>query len=293
MTETTTPRVPLPVHRDHRRGYADHRYVYAVVSRRSRGVSIGLNLNPDKICNFDCVYCQVDRHTPPTIRDVEVAVLLEELETVLDDVASGALFEQERFRATPPALRRLNDVAFSGDGEPTTSPEFLEIVQGVIAAKRQRGLQDVKIVVITNATRFHVPQVQQAFALLDLNQGEIWAKLEAGTSDYYQAIERTTVPFQRVLDNIQDAARQRPIVIQSMFLKMHGEPPSPAELAAFCERLSQIVRSGGRIKLVQVYTVARQPAESWVSALTNDEVDAIVRLVQESTGLAAEPFYGG
>src|SRR6516162_6780926 len=125
----TERRQPLLIHRDHRRDFENNRYVYAVVSRRSKGVSIGLNLNPDKICNFDCVYCQVDRRTPATVRDVDVPRLLDELEGMLDLVVSGELFEIERFAQTPPALRRLNDIAFSGDGEPTTCPEFLEIVR--------------------------------------------------------------------------------------------------------------------------------------------------------------------
>ena len=46
-----------------------------------------------------------------------------------------------------------------------------------------------------------------------------------------------------------------------MFLKLDGKPPSPAELEAFCDRLNDIIKAGGRIKLVQVYTVARRPAE--------------------------------
>src|SRR5690349_20307833 len=116
--------VPLSVHQDHRRQFADNRYVYAVVSRRSKGVSVGINLNPDKICNFDCVYCQVDRTTPGGPGEVELPVLLAELEAVLDAVASGRLFEEERFRTTPETQRRLNDIAFSGDGEPTTCPTF-------------------------------------------------------------------------------------------------------------------------------------------------------------------------
>src|ERR1700686_4442084 len=107
----------MDVIRDHRRAFEDHRYVYAVVSRRSKGVSIGINLNPDKVCNFECVYCQVDRKSPPLICDVDVRCLREELEVILDRVQSGELFETERFRMTPPALRRLNDIAFSGDGE--------------------------------------------------------------------------------------------------------------------------------------------------------------------------------
>ena len=166
-------RRPLLVHRDHRRTFAENLYVYAVVSRRSKGVSIGLNLNPDKVCNFDCVYCQVDRKTPPVVRDVDVPRLLAELEDMIDLVESGGLFETERYRGTPPGMRRLNDIAFSGDGEPTTCPEFPEIVRGVAEVKRRRGLDDAKLVLITNATMFDRPRVREALAVLDANNGEL------------------------------------------------------------------------------------------------------------------------
>jgi hypothetical protein len=116
--------------------------------------------------------------------------------------------------------------------------------------------------------------------------------LEAGTEVYYQQVDRTTIPFQRILDNITEAAQLRPLVIQAMFLRRHDTPPSAAELEAFCERLKEVTRTGGTIKLVQVYTVARVPAESCASPLTDAEVDAIVALVRQRTGLAAEAFYG-
>src|SRR5579872_5621594 len=222
----STSRTPLYVHRDHRRTFAENRYVYAVVSRRSKGVSIGLNLNPDKVCNFDCVYCQVDRATPGLDRDVDVPRLLDELEAMLDLVLSGELFTTERFAQTPPALRRLNDIAFSGDGEPTTCPEFAQLVNAVVDIKRRRGLDDVKIVVITNATMFHRPTVRDALAVLAANGGEIWAKLDAGTETYYHRVERTTIPLARVLENITTVARSQPLVIQSLFLKLDGEGPS-------------------------------------------------------------------
>jgi wyosine [tRNA(Phe)-imidazoG37] synthetase (radical SAM superfamily) len=292
MADTAPARKPLLVHRDHRRTFINNLYVYAVVSRRSKGVSIGLNLNPDKICNFDCVYCQVDRQTPPQVREVDRSRMLQELEDMLDLVTSGDLFQNERFAGAPPALRRLNDIAFSGDGEPTTCPDFLEIVQDVADVKRRRGLADVKLVLITNASRFHVPRVRAALTVLDANNGEIWAKLEAGTETYYQQVDRTTIPFQRILDNITEAAQVRPLVIQAMFLRMHEAPPSATELEAFCERLNEVTRAGGKIQLVQVYTVARVPAETFASPLTDAEVDAIVALVRQRTGLAAEAFYG-
>jgi wyosine [tRNA(Phe)-imidazoG37] synthetase (radical SAM superfamily) len=148
------------------------------------------------------------------------------------------------------------------------------------------------MVLITNATMFHRPAVERGLEILDAHNGEIWAKLETGTDEYYQLVERTKIPFQRVLDNIAAAAKKRPLVIQSMFMRINGDAPPAAEILAFCDRLNDIVAGGGAIKLVQIYTVARLPAESFVSALTDAEVDQLVATVRERTGLAAEPFYG-
>ena len=145
----------------------------------------------------------------------------------------------------------------------------------------------IKLVLITNASMFHRPHVQRGLAILDENNGEIWAKLEAGTDEYYHLIERTPIPFRQILDNITAAARVRPLVIQSLFMRVAGEPPTQAELEAFCDRLNEITAAGGQLKLVQIYTVARRPAESYVAPLTDAEVDAIVNLVKQRTKLPA------
>jgi len=279
--------------RDHRRSFEANRYVYAVISRRSRGLSIGINLNPDKACNFDCVYCQVDRRTPPVVREVDLVRLREELEGIIPLAKSGAIFELERFRQTPASLRRWNDIAFSGDGEPTAAREFLEAVRLVAELKRQHQLEGIKLLLLTNATLLDRPQVQQALAVLDAHEGEIWAKLDAGTEAYYREIERTSVPFRRVLENLKLAAQQRPIVIQSLFLRWHGEPPSASEIEAYCQRLREIVEAGGKIRLVQVYSVAREPAEAAASPLSDKELDTLAEVIRQQTGLAVEAYYAG
>lgn len=289
-TEATPGRLRLFAR--HERSFEDHRYVYPVISRRSQGLSIGVNLNPDKICNFDCVYCQVDRRIPGETDFVGLAELLRELETLLRLAATEALYDRGKFRETPPALRRLNDIAFSGDGEPTTHRNFDEVVAACAALKRRLGLDDVRMVLITNASMFHRPRVRDALRTLDANQGEIWAKLEAGTADYFRRIDRTPIPFQQIIDNIAEAARVRPLVIQSLFLRFEDEGPTASELEAYCQRLNEILATGGRIRLVQVYTVARRPAVPAVRPLADHEVDAIVRMVRERTGLDACGFYG-
>jgi wyosine [tRNA(Phe)-imidazoG37] synthetase (radical SAM superfamily) len=295
----------LPLHTDHARLFEHNRFVYPVLSRRSAGISIGVNLNPDKICNFDCIYCQVDRRSQSETQFVETAALIAELRSTLDLVLSGRIYDTPKFRDVPPQLRRLNDIAFSGDGEPTTYKNFDELIAACAEVKREAELRitepqseirnpqsAIKMVLITNASMFHRPHVQRGLAILDENNGEIWAKLEAGTDEYYHLIERTPIPFRQILDNITAAARVRPLVIQSLFMRVNSEPPSPAELAAFCDRLNEITAAGGKLKLVQIYTIARRPAESFVSPLGNNEVDAIVALVKQRTGLSAIAYYG-
>lgn len=282
----------LPLHERHERLFATNRFVYPVVSRRSEGVSIGVNLNPDKICNFDCIYCQVDRSTAGPTRFVELARLLAELDATLELVVSGRLFARPEFASTPAHLRRLNDIAFSGDGEPTTHGNFDQVVEACAALKRRRGQVDVKMVLITNASRFHRPHVERGLSVLAENQGEVWAKLDAGTESYFRRIDQSSIPFSLILDNIRRAAIVRPLVIQAMFLRLEGHPPTEAELDAFCDRLAEIARTGGQIKYVQIYTVARRPADSAVTALSDVEVDAIVDRVARRTGLVARPYYG-
>lgn len=280
------------LHSNHNRIYGSNRFVYPVLSRRSNGVSLGVNLNPDKVCNFDCIYCQVDRTTRSETRFVEMDQLLAELRTTLDFITSGEFFGDGPFKDIPPELKRLNDIAFSGDGEPTTYKNFDEIISACASLKQELELDDVKMVLITNASMFHRDHVKAGLQILDENQGEIWAKLEAGTEAYFQTIDRTSFKLQEIVDNIAAAAQRRSVVIQSLFMNVNGVAPSNEELLAFCSRLSEIVTAGGAIDHVQVYTVARPPAESFVTALSNSEVDQIVTLVKEQTGITAVPYYG-
>jgi wyosine [tRNA(Phe)-imidazoG37] synthetase (radical SAM superfamily) len=280
------------LHSRHDRTFDANRFVYPVLSRRSGGISLGVNLNPDKVCNFDCIYCQVDRTRQSETRFVEIDALQVELETTLRWITSGRLYETSQFAATPERSRRLNDIAFSGDGEPTTYRNFDEIIAGCAGVKDRLGLNAVKMVLISNASMFHREHVKRGLEILAAHQGEIWAKLEAGTDAYYQLVERTPIPFRQILDNITQAARTWPLVIQSLFMRIDSQPPSANELAAFCDRLAEIKTAGGQIKLVQVYTVARKPTESFVAPLSDAEVDAIVALVTNRTGLPAAAFYG-
>ena len=288
---TTAEQQYRRLYTSHPRRWRDFQFVYPVLSRRSGGLSIGINLNPDKVCNWDCVYCQVDRSTPAAITEVDLDRVRTELDQMLGWAARGEIWTDEQFRDVPQHLRRINDIAFSGDGEPTTCRRFDEAVRLAAELKGAHGLSDVKIIVLTNMTMAHREHVKRGFAILDAHQGEIWAKLEAGTQAYYETVDRSAVRLSRVLENILETGRLRPIVIQSMFMRLHGEPIPAAEFDAWLDRLAELIAGGCKIKLVQLYTIARQTAEAYAAPLREDELNHLaVRLRERLTDLPCEVY---
>ena len=256
-------------------------------------MSIGVNLSPHKGCNFDCSYCQVDRRTPATEKTVDLAVLRDEVREVFAAANSGALLAEPQFAAAPAALRVLADVAFAGDGEPTNEPWFEEAAHVVAEERWRAGLTSLPIRLITNATVFHEPSVAATLRFLDAHGLDVWAKLDAGTEAYYRFVDRTRVPFRRVLDNLLLCGRERPTTIQSLFARHQGEAPSAAEIAEWGARLRELREGGATIPWVQVHTVSRPPAESWVQPLTMAELETIAAAARAALPQARVVCYRG
>ncbi len=276
--------------RSHARRWRDNVYVYPVISRRSGGLSVGINLNPDKACNFDCVYCQVDRTASAPDAPVRLDRLREELADMLGRAASGALYADPAFASVEPALRVLRDIAFSGDGEPTACLRFAEAVELVGRTRDDCGFSGVPLVLITNATLLARPHVRDGLARLDRYGGQVWAKLDAGSAEHYRRINRSDVAYDELLRNILDAARVRPLVIQSLWLRWEGAAPADTEIDAFADRLSALQRDGARFSRVQVYTLSRRPTEPAAAPLDADSLALIARRVTERTGLTVEVY---
>ena len=286
----------------HSRSFRKNQYVYPVLSRRSRGISIGINLNPDKVCNFNCIYCQVDRSGPaekgtdlfsaqPKINlSPFLQPICHELKETLELVKTSGIFSLSPFDRIPAELRHLSDIAISGDGEPTTSPYFYEAVEEVLKIKKG-CFDDTKLVLITNASGLNRPKVRHAIDLMYQHNGEVWAKLDAGSDAYYRKVSRTNVPLQDIVRNLILTAQRHPIVIQSCFNNIDGITPPPDEIERYSLLLKEISESGGKIRLVQIYTVARPPAESYVTPLAEKELTLIAKKVEEITDIPTE-IYG-
>ena len=272
-----------------RREFFHQRFVYCVISQRAGGMSIGINMNPDQRCDFDCVYCEVDRSSkrrlPPA---VDLDVMINELQETLTLVHSRSP-RQLGCEGVPEELLELKEVALSGDGEPTLCPAFSKVIEPIVQLRRLDLFPFFKIVLITNGSGLHLPDVQVGLDLLS-PRDEIWAKLDVGTQEYMDLVNRSQVPLEFILKNILNLAKQRPVIIQSLFAEIHGKQPTSEEIDAYAHRLLHMKKAGADIPLVQIYSAHRPAMNSGVAHLPLRSLSKISRRVSELTGLKTEIF---
>ena len=271
------------------REFHGNRFVYTVISSRARGLSVGVNMNPDRQCNFDCIYCEVDRTGPPGESRLDVPVMQEELGRTLSLIRSGEIGRHPCYERLPPEMLELRHVALSGDGEPTLSPDFAGAVESVVHLRAGGRFPFFKLVLITNASGLPRPEVAQALAQFN-SQDEIWAKLEAGTQAYLNRVNRPDRPLETILSDILAVARQRPVVIQSLFPSLDGAGPPASEIEAFAQRLRDLREAGAQIPLVQIYSATRPPTHGECGHLPLRVLSQIARRVRAVSGLKAEVF---
>jgi wyosine [tRNA(Phe)-imidazoG37] synthetase (radical SAM superfamily) len=271
------------------RDFLDNRFVYVVVSARARGLSVGVNMNPAKQCNFDCVYCEVHRNEAPREQQLDVDVMAAEVKKTLAFIREGRLRERPWYHTLPDELLQLRHVALSGDGEPTFAPNFEECVQALVHVRALGDNPFFKLVLLTNATGLDRPHVQQGLRHFTKSD-EIWAKLDGGTQAYLNKVDRMNVPLEKVLTNILTFARQRPVVIQSLFPAINGEEPPLEEIEQYSQRLKELTAGGAQIPLVQIYSATRPTPNSGCGHLPLKTLSRIAQTVRQATGLKAEVF---
>jgi pyruvate-formate lyase-activating enzyme len=267
---------------DHRRDSAGLRYVYPVISRRAGGVSVGINLNPNNACNWACVYCQVENLTRGGPPPIDLDCLERELAGFLDDALNGDFMQ----RQVPPEAQRLMDVAFSGNGEPTSAAEFADAV-GVVGKVLERFHLKGKLVVrlITNGSLMHRSDVQSGIRHLAELGGEVWFKIDRATAE--EVAEINGVPWQmaKTSKNIGICAELAPTWVQTCWFALDGLVPPQASRMAYCDLLRPLA---GKLAGVHLYGLARpsmQAGASRLSPLTIEVLADFAGQIEKETGI--------
>ena len=267
---------------DHRRDSAGLRYVYPVISRRAGGVSVGINLNVNNACNWACVYCQVEnlsRGGPPPI---DLDLLERELDGFLDDALHGDFMSRE----VPAEARRLMDIAFSGNGEPTSAAEFPEAVQAVRRVLQRYGLAGkLPVRLITNGSLLHRPGVRDGIRVLGELGGEVWFKVDRAMPAEVETINGVPMDAGKIRDNLSRCAALATTWVQTCWFALDGIAPDAAARDAYCALLAPVA---SRLAGVHLYGLARpsmQPAAPRLQRLDADEMEKFAVEIQEKMGI--------
>jgi wyosine [tRNA(Phe)-imidazoG37] synthetase (radical SAM superfamily) len=257
--------------------------VYPVVSRRAGGLSVGINLNTNNACNWRCVYCQVPDLVRGAAPAVDLALLERELREFLEPVLHGDFLE----RQVPPGLQRLNDIALSGNGEPTSCRDIEAVIALIQRVRREQEVPDaVKTILITNGSLMHRRSVQAALRRMAEINGEIWFKLDRATTEGIQEINDVRTSIAAVRRKIEIAASLCPTWIQTCVFAIDGRPPPAAEIDAYLAFLGGLHRDRVPLRGVLLYGIARpsqQPEAPRLSALPAAWLEDFARQI-EATG---------
>lgn len=267
---------------DHRRDSAGMRYVYPVISRRAGGVSVGINLNVNNACNWACVYCQVDNLTRGGPPPVDLDLLERELATFLDDALHGDFMA----RQVPADAQRLEDVAFSGNGEPTSAAEFPEAmarVRGVLKRFDLSGKLPVRL--ITNGSLLHRPAVQDGIRMLGELGGEVWFKVDRATAAEVGVINGVPLDAEKVRRNLGLCAGLATTWVQTCWFALDGQAPGAAARDAYCALLKPLATNLAGIHLYGLARPSLQPSASRLGRLAVDELERFAAEIQKYTGI--------
>ncbi len=287
---TATPLQQAFTH--HPRAWKGFKYLYPVISRRAKGLSIGINLSPNQFCNLNCIYCCIDRAPSQPPYPIDLFILKQELTQILGAVKTGEIWLDPPFKDIPQDYRRLNDIAFSGDGEPTLSPSFPQGLELATQTLQQLGLaQTCKTIIITNATTLHLPPIQAALRTLKNKNATLWAKLDAGSADYYRKINQSAVPYQTIVQNILTHSQAFPTTIQTLLLNIHNTPMPDQEFLHYIHQLRYLLKHGAQLQTIQLYTTARETQIKNITPISEQKMNQFRRtLISALPGLHVETF---
>ena len=267
-----TPARLTPINHD--RNNAGMTYVYPVVSRRAGGVSVGVNLNPNNACNWACVYCQVPDLVRGTAPEIDLAQLEAELRALLTNILHGDFMSTR----VPEDARRLNDIALSGNGEPTSAkafPQVIELIGWVMADFDLIG--KIKLVLITNGSLIDRPRVLDGLAKMAALNGEVWFKFDSATASGMRTTNQTRISPDKQFERLKIAAALCPTWLQTCVFALDGKPPGAVEQAAYLAAVTRIREQNIPIQGVLLYGLARpslQPQANRLSALPAEWLNA-------------------
>jgi len=268
----------LSIH-DHSRELSGLKYIYSVISRRAGGLSIGVNLNVNNACNWQCIYCEIPNLTRGTPPPIELDVLEQELRFFLNEIIHGDYMEKNVSLED----RHLKDIAFSGNGEPTSANEFPEVISIVKKILSEFNLlHKIKIRLITNGSLMHQTSVIKSVGMLKEMNGEVWFKVDAATEESIKTINQVNLKPSQILERLKNSANVCPTFIQTCIFTIDGKGPSKKDIDAYVELINEVKSI---IQGVHLYGLARPSLQPQAKNLGRIDEEVLQDIAKELRSL--------
>lgn len=165
------------------------KYIYGPVKSRRLGLSLGVSLTPYKICDFDCIYCQLGKTVDLTSERKEF-IKIEEILTEFKSWLQNNLAE----------VKKLDYITISGSGEPTLNIRIGELIREI------KKIAACRVAVITNASLLIDPQVRLELKSADL----IVPSLDTVIPEIFQQIDRPhqNIKIGQVIDGLANLRKE-------------------------------------------------------------------------------------
>ncbi len=264
---------------DHGRDSAGLSYVYPVISRRSNGLSIGINLNPNNACNWRCIYCQVPDLIRGSSPEIDLRQFKNEIDCFLSDVIHGDFYNHYDVAEE---LRVVRDIAISGNGESTSAADFDQIIGLTVQSIKRFNLHDkIKLVLITNGSLAHRKTVQAGLSAMREIDSEVWFKLDSATDVGLKNINNAGISVSKVKENLKIVSALCPTWLQTCVFKLDGTPPSAAERESYLQFLSCMEQEDIRINGIYLYGLARPSMQAEAPRLSSISAEAMEEIAND------------
>ena len=251
-------------------------YTYGPFQSRRLKLSLGVNVLPKKkCCTYDCVYCEIG----PTNQNQLVSSKFR------IKAPPSSSFRKE-LKDILKYVPHLNSITFGYNGEPTLNENILEFHK--IAYKVREEItwtnEKPKLTLFTNSSTLYFNEIRERVKQFDL----VLAKLDSATQDDF---ERTNRPhpdcpdIETIITSLVNLKKEMPkenkLAIQCLINKSYLKDFIPNDNHKNIEALGHAIRE---IKpdIVQIYSIARIPAQYYVFAIGDERKKEIVQYLRKS-----------
>lgn len=267
---------------NHSRDLFKTRYIYPVVSRRAGGLSLGINLNTNNACNWQCIYCEVPNLKRGKPEPINLDQLKSELRDWLNEILNKDFLKKNTILGT-----EFKDIALSGNGEPTACKEFdlvLKIIREQLTSFNCKN--DLKIRLITNGSHLHESNINKSWKELSLSK-EIWFKIDSVNAQKVKIFNQVNLNLKQLKKNLESALAISPTIIQTCITRINNKLPEDQEIKSYIDFLKPYQNT---ILGIHLYSLAR-PSEQNTSLVLERVGEKELSLIADKMESLSIPIF--